>query len=285
MRSIILSSPAKLNLFLKVLEKRSDGYHGLKTVFERISLCDDIRFKSTKSDQIKITCDHPHVPVGPKNLVYQVAQLLRKDYGIEKGVEIDITKRIPVAAGLAGGSSNAATALLGLNRLWGINLTKKTLIEYGKRVGSDVPFFLHDCSWGLGTHRGDHIKPLSVDAKMWHILVVPRIKMYSGEVFARFKMKLTKQGDDVNILLRSLRKCNIYKVTEFLSNDLEQSILQIRPGLIRVKKRLESFLSQGVCFSGSGPAVFGITSSKKEAENIKAVLKKRYSQVFVVQTL
>jgi 4-diphosphocytidyl-2-C-methyl-D-erythritol kinase len=315
MNRLVLSSPAKLNLFLKVQNKRPDGYHNIVTVFERINLADTIDFCRISDKNIHITCDHPHVPVGPKNLVYKVAQLLQQELGIDYGVKFKIKKRIPVAAGLAGGSSNAATALLGLNRIWELNLSKAKLVSYARKIGSDVPFFLHDASFGLGTQRGDCIKTLNIKTKLWHILVVPRIKMYSWKVYGGLKFPLskldltskkhssrmasgasqrqkqgrmnvlTKINDNANILIRNLKKDNILEVGQLLANDLESEIIRLSPGLEKLKERLKSLNAKGVMISGSGPSVFGLTMTKKEAESIKSVLSKRFAQVFVVRTL
>jgi 4-diphosphocytidyl-2-C-methyl-D-erythritol kinase len=199
-------------------------------------------------------------------------------------VDIRIHKRIPVAAGLAGGSSNAATVLVGLNTIWQLGLDQKQLVSYGSKVGSDVPFFLYDCSWAVGTGRGEQIKKLNISSKLWHILVVPYVKMYTKEVFGRLNLKLTKQIDNVNILTRSLRKGDFSKVGTLLFNDLESSILQIRPQLLGLKKKLASFPVRGVSFSGSGPSVFGITTSRQQAEQVHALLRHRYKQIFVVRT-
>ena len=284
MNQITLQSHAKLNIFLKVVNKRPDGYHNLHTLFERIDLCDDIRFSANNTGKIKISCDHPHVPVGPKNLIYKAVEMLRSDFGLKYGVSVNITKRIPVAAGLAGGSSNAATTLLGLNKIWNLSLSRAKLMQYGKALGSDVPFFLNDCSWGVGVERGDKIKRVSTATKLWHILVVPRIKMYSREVFTQLNLQLTKRDDDVNILIRSLKNSNIKKVGALLFNDLESSILNICPRLLNAKKRLQLCELEGISFSGSGPAIFGITVTKENALRAKMILEKRYKQVFVVRT-
>ena len=141
MRRIRLSSPAKLNLFLKVLNKRPDGFHNISTVFERIDLSDEILLKLNPSGGIRIDCVHPQVPGGPKNLVYQAAKLLRDDFRVKEGVDIYIKKNIPVAAGLGGGSGNAATVLKGLNELWELRLSRPQLLSYARRLGSDVAFF------------------------------------------------------------------------------------------------------------------------------------------------
>jgi 4-diphosphocytidyl-2-C-methyl-D-erythritol kinase len=312
MNSIVLSSPAKLNLYLKVLNKRTDGFHNITTVFERISLCDELYFRSNQKGNIRILCDHPHVPTGSKNFVYKAARLFQKELGIRQGVQISIKKRIPVAAGLAGGSSNAATALVGLNKVWKLNLTYSQLLSYARRLGSDVSFFLHDCRWALGTERGDKIKQLDIPKSLWHIIVVPRIRMYSWKVYGGLKLPigrpqraaegvsggkdgvlsamrggtnvLTKKSDDVNIFIHHLQNNNICEMEKRMVNDLEGSIIHLCRRLEKVKQKLKSLGAQGVMISGSGPAVFGIASNQKEAQQMRLILSRRFSQVFVVRT-
>lgn len=284
MNSIELKSPAKLNLFLKVIRKRPDGYHELKTIFERIDLADTIRLSPEPSGKISITCDHPQVPKGSKNLVHKIAALLKEDFGIKEGVHIKIDKRIPVAAGLAGGSSNAATVLLGLNKLWKLRLDQNGLVNYARKIGSDVPFFLYDCSWALGTGRGDVIKRLDLPVKLWHVLVVPKVKMLTPKVYGAMNLKLTKSGTDVNILTRYLGKNDVRGVGSLLFNDLEGPIIHLKPNLLKIKEKMQSFDVAGVAFSGSGPSVFSVVESKQKAQEIYTVLKRRYAQVFVART-
>ena len=285
MRTLTLRSPAKLNLYLKVMNKRPDGYHTIVTLFERINLCDYIQFKLNAQRKIRIFCDHPDVPTGKKNLVYRVAQLLKDDFAMDEGVDITIQKNIPVAAGLAGGSSNAATALCGLNALWKLGLTKAQLLGYARKIGADVAFFLHDCSWGLGKERGDAIRNLLMDRKLWHILVVPKVKLYARDVYGALNLKLTNPEDNVTILIRNLRKTNLSTAGKMLLNDLESSIFHLCPKILGLKNRIANLKPKGVLVSGSGPAVFGVTESKSEAEYLQSILKKRYRQVFVVKTL
>ncbi len=284
MNSLSLKSPAKINLFLKVVNKRKDGFHNIETLFERISLHDEITFKLNNLGKIKIYCNNPHVPTGRKNLVYKVYEALKKDFDIIKGVYIHINKNIPVAAGLAGGSSNAATALLGLNKLFDLKLTRSKLLDYARSLGSDIGFFLYDKSWAVGTGKGDVIKPVDIETKLWHVLVVPCVKVYSSEVYSSFKMQLTKVNDNVNILIHNLKKKDINKVGLLLENDLEESIIRICPKLLKLKERLKLFDTKGVMISGSGPSVFGVTKSQKAAENIAAILSKRFTRVYVVST-
>ncbi len=284
MELLTLKSPAKLNLYLKVINKRPDGYHNLKTVFERITLCDDMIFSLDQSGKIRIVCDHPHVPCGPKNLVYQAAAALKQQYGVSAGVTIRIVKRIPVAAGLAGGSSNAACALSGLNRVWSLKLPRSRLMEIGNTLGSDIAFFLNQCSWALGEGRGEQITKLEVSEKFWHILVVPKVKMYTPQVYAALKFPLTNKMDNASIFTHSLYKKDKNKIISLISNDLEQGILTLAPQLQAVRERLKTLGVKGVSFSGSGPSVFGVVQSKTEAEYLCDILRKRYTQVFSVRT-
>ena len=190
-----------------------------------------------------------------------------------------------MAAGLAGGSSNAAAVLLGLNRLWRIGLNKAQLVKYAACLGSDVAFFLYNTSYALGTGRGELIKPLDVKTKLWHVLVTPKVKMYTKEVFARLKLNLTNKKDNVNILLPFLRKGDLMRLAGALSNDLEPAILSLRPDFIYLKKKLLDAGAIGVCFSGSGPSVLALATSRKHALSLRAQFDRRYTQVFVVSTL
>ncbi|MDE1920123.1 MAG: 4-(cytidine 5'-diphospho)-2-C-methyl-D-erythritol kinase [Candidatus Omnitrophica bacterium] len=285
MPDLTVLSPAKINLVLDVLAKRPDGFHELRTVFERISLADTIALKSNKTNAITIRCSHPHVPRGSANLVYKAAAMLRQDFSIAQGVSIAITKRIPVAAGLAGGSSNAAAVLSGLNRLWRLGLGTKELAYYASRIGSDVAFFLYNTSYALGEGRGEKIRPLNVKAKLWHLIVTPRVKMHTKKVFARLKLNLTNKKDNVNILLPFLRKGDVARLAGALSNDLEPAILSLRPHFIYIKRKLIDAGAAGVCFSGSGPSVFALAQSQKHAFELRARFDKRYTQAFVVSTL
>ncbi len=284
MKSLALLSPAKLNLFLKVLNKRSDGYHNLDTIFERIDLCDQLVFTPNPSGKIRVFCDHADVPTDNNNLVYKAAQLLKDDFSLSDGVDIKIIKKIPVAAGLGGGSSNAAIALLGLNQIWKLRLNKTELLDYAKRLGSDVPFFLYDCSWARGSARGDDIQKLNIHTRLWHVLVVPSVKMYSKDVFSALNLELTKPNDDVNILIHSLKKNDLTTVGRLIINDLERAILKLRPELLKSKNEVRGENIKAVSFSGSGPAIFGITATQQEAEALKLKLDKYYTQVFTVRT-
>ncbi|MCD4780762.1 MAG: 4-(cytidine 5'-diphospho)-2-C-methyl-D-erythritol kinase [Candidatus Omnitrophica bacterium] len=285
MKSLTLQAPAKINVFLKVKNKRKDGFHNIKTIFQRINLSDTLEFTLTKTGRIRLTSTLPTLPLGSKNLVYQAAEQLRLMYGVKNGIDIHIDKKIPVAAGLAGGSTNAATTLIGLNKIWQLGISKHTMIEHARRLGSDVPFFLEHCSWAMGTARGDQIEPLDIGSRFWHILVVPRKKITSGQVYQGLNLQLTKSVDNANILIQHLKNKDLRNIGRYILNDLESAIVQIAPSLQRLKERIKLLSGSGVMISGSGPAVFGLAKNQKDAEQFKSVLSRYYKRVYAIKTL
>ena len=282
-----IRSYAKLNLALKIVGKRSDGFHELVTLFERIDLHDDLTFSPAPEGKFSIACDDKRVPCDERNLVWKAARVLMDGEKVTQGAHVMIRKRIPVAAGLAGGSSNAAAALVGLNRLWKLKLSRAKLVSYAKRLGSDVAFFLHDVPFALGTGRGEVIKPLTFRAKLWHFLIVPKAPLLTKDVYGCYvkaRARLTKPDGDVNIILRSLKKNDPAGVGAGLFNDLQAPILMLKPHLGKLKARVAKQGVLGVSFSGSGPSVFAVVGAKTDAEKLKKSFCKLYSQVFVVST-
>lgn len=283
-----ISSPAKLNLFLEVLGKRPDGYHTISTIFERVSLADEIIIKQLDESCIKINSDSKDIPEDSRNLAYKAASLLREDLGIRKGVTIRIKKRIPVGAGLGGGSSNAASTLLGLNRLWNLRLSRKKLLEYGSKIGSDVAFFLYNSAFARGSLRGERISPLkNIKRKFWHIVIVPDISVSTKGIYR----ELDRLGR--NSLNVDKRRCRAFgagsrglEIDKILFNSLEEITFKKYP---KVKELKESLIAHGVknvLMSGSGSAVFGIVNSRKEGlEAAKFFKPCKDLRVFVVRTL
>lgn len=286
-----LRSHAKLNLYLEVLNIRKDNYHNIKTIFERIDLCDKIILTPRKDRKIKIICKNQDVPKGSLNLSYQSARLLQEKFNLKQGVNIKITKNIPVAAGLGGGSSNAAAVLLGLNRLWRLRLSRVRLVGLSKKIGCDVPFFIYDTSFALADQRGDRIRPLRIRNRksLWHILVVPKIKVSSKKIYQELDKHagLTEAKYNVKISNLALRKIDLPLLTKSLFNRLETVTLRLYPRVKAIKERLKELGLQSSLMSGSGPAVFGIVSSKKEALAIKRKLNKEpgTERVFVTKTV
>lgn len=297
MNTLTLNSYAKLNLYLAVLNKRKDNYHNINTIFERIDLCDKIILAPRQDKKINIICTHPHIPKDNlRNLAFRSAKLLQESFKIDRGVDIKIIKRIPLASGLGGGSSNAAAVLVGLNKFWKLNIAQNKLITLAKKIGSDVPFFIYNSPFAEGKGRGDMIKPLKPlnSIKFWHILIVSRKKKVSTmqiyKKWDRLRAKLTSPRYDVKILYLALRKRDFSLMGKAMFNSLEQVTTQLFPEIRHIKARLMSLGIKSILMSGSGPAVFGIVSSRKEATSLCMRLKKRLVkegrswQVFITQT-
>jgi 4-diphosphocytidyl-2-C-methyl-D-erythritol kinase len=262
---ITLKSPAKLNLYLKILNKRKDGYHNIKTVFEKIDLCDELELRNRPDGDINVLSSHPDCPGGPTNLCHRAARLLKEAFKVPFGVDIIIKKRIPVFSGLGGGSSNAAYTLSGLNKLWKLGLSRKELLKYANRLGSDVAFFLGEGSFALGLGKGERLQYFGGSA-LWHILVVPDIKLSTAEAYKLIEIRrrrdcradtkmLTNAGYNVNILIRALRRHDLSLLSKCLFNDFGESLMGVHPGLFKVKNRLEKLGVPGVGLSGKGPSM------------------------------
>lgn len=294
MRPFSLRAYAKLNLTLAIRGRRPDGFHEIETIFERIDLHDTLRFALRKDSRIVITCDHPDVPLDERNLVYKAAVILRDACGITSGASIHIEKRIPVAAGLAGGSSNAASALLGLCRLWKVKISLSQLGKLAAQLGSDLNFFLYNTSFALGSGRGEKIKLLALPSKLWHVVITPEVHVLAKDAYAVYartatqkregQARLTRREANVTMMLRALKEKNIAAAASFLSNDLENPILVLCPELLLLKQEMLDQKAWGVCFSGSGPSIFAVTKTRQHAEEIRRYFARRYKQSFVVRT-
>lgn len=291
MRSLSLNSYAKLNLYLEVLGKRPDNYHSIFTLFERVSLSDQVRLRRMPKRGIRIVCSGFSLPLGRNNLAYQAASLLQRRFRVRQGVEIKIRKRIPISAGLGGGSSNAATVLSGLNRLWGLNLGVKQLVAIARQIGSDVPFFLYNSSFAVATSRGDEIRVSRLLIKLWHIIVVPRIKVFSSLVYKRWdrsiKVKrLIKYQSMIKMLKAALLKKDFSKLNKLLFNSLEEVSMAVCPLIRKARLALSDLGLEAISMTGSGSAVFGLVSSRKEAYALARQLRKMEDwDVFVARTI
>lgn len=283
-----IKSYAKLNLYLKVLNQRKDKFHNIITVFERIDLADDITLIARSDNKIRLKCNIPKLPTDENNLAYKAAKLLQDSLRVKKGVDISLIKHIPVSAGLGGGSSNAAVIIKGLNRLWGLRLSQEKLANLGRKIGADVPFFIYDCRFAYGTGRGDRIKPLAFkNIKLWHILVVPQVKVSTPLIYQKWdELRLTIPKDNAKINYFTLKKQGLPLLKNILLNNLEPVTSKLCPQIKIIKETLSNLGVKSILMSGSGPAVLGIVSSKKEAVSLCEQLGKtnRTWQTFVTTT-
>jgi 4-diphosphocytidyl-2-C-methyl-D-erythritol kinase len=269
MQHIDLLSPAKVNLYLDVIGKRNDGYHDIVTVFEKIDLYDTMRFESAQKG-IEVSTSSPDLTDYKSNMVYKASSLLIGEYGVREGARIHIEKNIPIAAGLGGGSSNAATALLGLRRLWNLTIDDKELIEIGKRLGADVPFFIFNHIYALGRGRGDDIVPLKSSLEMWHVIISPPVKVLTRDIYSEASFNLTGERPDVTILLRAINDGNFDGLRRSLHNSLEPIVAKKVTYIDSIKECIKKMGCDAVMVTGSGPTIFVLTLSRKEAEAIKA---------------
>jgi 4-diphosphocytidyl-2-C-methyl-D-erythritol kinase len=261
MNSIELNSYAKINLRLDVLDKRPDGYHEIRTLFQKVSLKDELSISISKSG-IKVACDNQQVPVNEGNLAYTAARAILNRYNIKEGVSISIKKNIPIAAGLGGGSSNAASTLLGINRLCGLEAGTQELMEMGKDIGADVPFFIFG-NTALATGIGEKLKKIELIPQLWLLLVNPGIQISTAWAYSSLKMGLTKRP--INITIPN-SITHLSEIITMLSNDLERVAIPRYPIIQTIKKELINNGAKGSLMSGSGSTVFGIFTSEDEAK-------------------
>lgn len=278
-----LKSPAKVNLHLRVLGKRPDGYHQIATFFHAIDLSDDLVF-SVVERGIRLDVQGFPVPGGEDNLAYRAATLLLKYYGVGKGVHISINKRIPVAAGLGGGSSNAATALVALNRLWQLNLSGEELHRHAAELGSDVPFFLTGPA-AVGRGRGEILSPAAPVGGIHVVLAVPPIQVTAAWAYSNLNLELTKHVDDISMFQSFIRTNEIEQWAPLMRNDLEPAVIQRYPVIEQIKGELRERGAQGALMSGSGPAVFGLFKEEKAAKGAAEAVKDAGRTVILTRTL
>lgn len=255
MEEVTLLSPAKINFFLEVLGKREDGYHEVRTALALIDLCDEVHLQRRTSG-LEVKCSDPRAPQGPANLAYQAAELFFHARGLGGiGLTIFIQKRIPVAGGLGGGSSNAAATLWGLNQLFDLRLSREELQKLGARLGSDVPFFLTE-GVALAEGRGELLTPLPPLPPLWVVLVNPGLEVSTAWAFSKLKMGLTSPDPDINIIDLMCRG-GFPAILARAANSLEAPVFECYPILGELKQRFLSWGARPALMTGSGPTVFG----------------------------
>ncbi|KXG08271.1 4-(cytidine 5'-diphospho)-2-C-methyl-D-erythritol kinase [Anoxybacillus rupiensis] len=280
---LLVKAPAKINLSLDVLHKRPDGYHEVKMVMTTIDLADRIELVPLASDTIKIVSHNRFVPDDHRNLAYQAAKLLKETFGIRKGVAISIAKAIPVAAGLAGGSSDAAATLRGLNKLWRLGLTLDELAELGAKIGSDVSF----CVYGgtaIATGRGEKIEHIPAPPPCWVILAKPAIGVSTAEVYRSLNVN-TIEHPDVDGMVQAIKHQDYEGICSLVGNVLEDVTLKKYPEVAHIKEQMKRFGADAVLMSGSGPTVFGLVQYDSRLQRIYNGLRGFCDQVFTVRLL
>jgi 4-diphosphocytidyl-2-C-methyl-D-erythritol kinase len=285
-RSVFVRAPAKVNLFLEVLRRRPDGYHDLATLMVAVSLYDTLELREGPPGAWRLECDRPGLSTGPDNLVCRAADALRRRTGCEAGAAVRLWKRIPLAAGLAGGSSDAAAALAGLNALWRLGLSSAELAEVGAAVGSDVAFFFAaPAAWCTG--RGEVVEPLRLGSTLHLVLASPNEGLSTARVFGA----LTPPTDplDGGPLRRAAEAGDVDALGMLLHNRLQPAAEGLCPAAAGLRQRLAELGPTGALMSGSGSTVFALCRGPGEALRVARALKHGTEaaagpQVFIVQS-
>ncbi len=277
---ISLRSFAKINLALEVKGLRADGYHEVQTIYQSISLCDTIQLEE-RPRETEIVTNCRELPIDSRNIVHRACLRLRECFSVDRGVKVKIDKKIPLGAGLGGGSSNAAVTLIGLSHLWGLSLDRIHLYDIARELGADVPYFLMGGSC-LGLGRGDELYPLADLPRWWVVLVVSPFSLATSEVYQRANLLLTKEKNNSSMKGFFLKESDI---AHLMVNDLEEAVFHAYPDLRRVKDLMIEQGAKCSLMSGSGPTIYGLFTMHKEAKRAQKNLVAMGYRVILAHTL
>ncbi|GGE53984.1 4-diphosphocytidyl-2-C-methyl-D-erythritol kinase [Pullulanibacillus camelliae] len=283
MVKIIEKAPAKINLALDVLNKRPDGYHEVRMVMTTVDLADRIELEHLQEDHIIVHSTSSYIPEDQRNLAYQAAEVMKKQFGIDSGVSIKIIKEIPVAAGLAGGSSDAAATIRGLNRLWNLRLSTRELMAIGEKIGSDVPFCIQGGT-AIATGRGEKIERLPAPPPCWVILAKPNVSVSTAETYRDLRLDNVTHPN-VDGMIQAIMTQDFDRICNHLGNVLESVTVKKRHDVAQIKSLMVRMGADGVLMSGSGPTVFGLIRHESRLNRIYNSLKGFCPNVFGVRLL
>lgn len=276
------TAPAKINLTLDTLYKRADGYHEVSMIMTTVDLNDNLSFEKRTDRKIVIYCEHQFVPTDRRNLAYQAAQLMMRRYKIKTGVTITIDKHIPIAAGLAGGSADAAATFRGMNALYDLELELGELAEVSSALGSDIPF----CVYGgtaLATGRGEVIERLPKPPHAWVVLAKPSISVSTKTIYSALKPGKNKPNSE--IMKQAILNSDYEQILSALKNDLEEVTVKKYPQVKKLLSNMKESGSEGALMSGSGPTVFGIVRKERQSVLLYNAMKGCCGEVYRVRLL
>ena len=285
MREIKVYAPAKLNLYLDVMGKRPNGYHDIETIFEKIDLKDEIIIKE-KGRGLKVRADAADCSQGKYNIVYKAACGIFKEAGAALNLDIEIKKRIPVSAGLGGGSSDAASALRAINDIFKLGVPDAKLLSIAADIGKDVPFFMMAASFAVGRGAGEQLKKINLDADLFHILIKPSISLSTRAMYQRIdRCGFSDRGHSFQDAIRALKKTDVEALEKNYYNIFESVLARNGDCIDKIKALLARSGSRHSLLSGSGPTVFCTFKNKKDAEKVfKKIPKHNSRSVFLVNT-
>lgn len=277
---IIKKARAKINITLDVIGKFDNGYHDMEMIMHQLTLCDDIHLKK-QTTGITIDSNDRTMPLDERNLAYKAADAVFSAMGIEEGVSIYIEKRIPIEAGLAGGSSDAAQVIIGLNELYNLGMSQQEMIDIGVKIGADVPFcIMGGCALAKGI--GERLTPLK-GSDLYVLLSKPNRGVLTKLVFENLDWKLISEHPDTEKVITLLKEGKDHLWPKMMVNVLETVTLSDRPDVLAIKKWMEETDALGVLMSGSGPTVFGVYQSRDACEKAYQILKKENEQTFLTK--
>lgn len=262
---ISLKALAKINLGLDVVRRREDGYHEVRMIMQTIHLYDRLDIKRTKESGIQIQTNLSFLPVNENNLIYKAAKLLMDEFSITDGVSVKLDKRIPVAAGMAGGSTDAAAMLFGMNRLFSLGLTKRQLMERGVQIGADVPYCIMRGT-ALAEGIGEELSQLPPMVKCPVLIAKPSISVSTKFVYQNLKLDDATIHPDIDRLIDDIKAKNLYDIAAHMGNVLETVTIPNYPVIDEIKKHMLSHGAVGAMMSGSGPTVFGLFDDEATAK-------------------
>lgn len=272
MDEITLKALAKINLGLDVVRRREDGYHEVRMVMQTLHLYDRLVLKKSHTPGIQIQTNLSFLPVNENNLVYRAGRLLMDEFGITEGVSVRLEKRIPVAAGMAGGSTDAAAMLYGMNRMFGLHLSKKALMERGVKIGADVPYCIMRGTV-LAEGIGEKLTPLSPMVKCPVLIAKPAISVSTKFVYQNLRLDETTVHPDIDALLRDIQAQDFEALCTDMGNLLETVTIPNYPVIAKIKERMKLSGAAAAMMSGSGPTVFGLFRDQETAERAKEDMK------------
>jgi 4-diphosphocytidyl-2-C-methyl-D-erythritol kinase len=282
LRALTLKAPAKINLTLNILGKREDSYHEIYSLMENISLFDALTFFKIR-EGIVLKSNLPQLPLDRRNLVYQAAQLILNEGRVNHGAKIILKKKIPLSSGLGGGSSDAAFALLGLNRLYNLNFSLQKLHSLAEKLGSDIPFFLYQRT-ALVQGRGEKVKPVETFKDYWIVLITFPFQVSTSWAYRLFKMDLTRKPNFIK--LKNLKKKeDFFGSLNYWRNDFEDLIVERYPQVKQVLKLLTKLGAKKSSMTGSGPTVYGIFEDEPSKEEVKKLLQRDDWKIFITRPI
>lgn len=273
MKQIKLKAYAKINLGLDVLRKREDGYHEVRMIMQTIRLFDRLTMTKIRKNKIYLETNLCFLPTDEKNLVYRAVKMMKEEFDIQEGVRIELDKKIPVCAGMAGGSTDAAAALVGMNRLFQLKLSEKQLMEYGVRLGADVPYCIMRGT-ALSEGIGEKLSRVSPMPDCHILIAKPNINVSTKYVYENLNLPALKTHPDIDLLLEAIEKKDLYTLASNLGNVLETVTIDRYPVIEQIKRSMMAKGAIGALMSGSGPTVFGIFDSEKKMRDAYREVRK-----------